>query len=142
SEVEMAAIAQELDAAEHALMASAGVDNPDYLRYVAEGSGNVAESGMFSIQVLSRALEVWGLAAVPLTSPDMEAARADPTTQAAFICNHQEHWLTVRQIHGQWWNLNSVYSAPEPLSTFHLSAFLGSLQQEGYTIFVIQGQLP
>ena len=40
----------------------------------------------------------------------------------------------MRQIHGQWWNLNSVYSAPEPLSTFHLSAFLGSLQQEGYTV--------
>ena len=54
---------------------------------------------MFSIQVLSRALEVWGLAAVPLTSPDMEAARADPTTQAAFICNHQVGGVGGRA----WW---------------------------------------
>lgn len=40
----------------------------------------------------------------------------------------------MRCIHGQWWNLNSIYPAPEPLSTFYLSAFLGSLQQEGYTV--------
>ena len=40
-------------------------------------------------QVLSRALEVFGLQAVPLNSPDAAAARADPTTQEAFICNLQ-----------------------------------------------------
>jgi hypothetical protein len=59
------------------------------LRYVAEGSGNVAENGMFSIQVLSRALEVFGLRAVQWSSPEAAAARADPTTQQAFICNQQ-----------------------------------------------------
>lgn len=32
SEVEMAQIAHELDAAEHELMASAGLDNPDFLQ--------------------------------------------------------------------------------------------------------------
>lgn len=54
-------------------------------------------------QVLSRALEVFGLRAVPLRSPDAAAtaARADPTTQQAFICNLQEHWFTIRSIHGQ-----------------------------------------
>ena len=56
---------------------------------MAEGSGNVANDGMFSIQVLSRALEVFGLQTVPLSSPDAADARADPTTQAAFICNLQ-----------------------------------------------------
>lgn len=40
-------------------------------------------------QVLARALEVFGLQAVPLRSPDAAAARADPTTQQAFICNLQ-----------------------------------------------------
>lgn len=51
SEVELAAIAHELDAAERELMASAGVDSAEFAAYVAEGSGNVAEHGMFSIQV-------------------------------------------------------------------------------------------
>ncbi|KAL4859518.1 putative ataxin-3 [Chlorella vulgaris] len=142
SEVDMAQIAHELDAAENALMASGGMDNPEYLQYVAEGSSNVAENGMFSIQVLSRALEIFGLQAIPLSSPDMAPALADPTTQQAFLCNQQEHWLTVRRIHDQYWNLNSIYTAPEPLSTFYLSAFLGSLQQQGYTIFVVVGELP
>lgn len=40
----------------------------------------------------------------------------------------------MRAIHGQWWNLNSVYGSPEPLSAFHLAAYLGSLQEEGYTV--------
>lgn len=40
----------------------------------------------------------------------------------------------MRRIHDQYWNLNSIYTAPEPLSTFYLSAFLGSLQQQGYTV--------
>ena len=56
---------------------------------MAEGSGNVANDGMFSIQVLSSALEVFGLQTVPLSSPDAADARADPTTQTAFICNLQ-----------------------------------------------------
>lgn len=49
----------------------------------------------------------------------------------------REHWFTVRSIYGQWWNLNSVFSAPEPVSDFYLSAFLGSLQHQGYDIFVV-----
>jgi ataxin-3 len=48
----------------------------------------------------------------------------------------------VRKIHDQWWNLNSIFTAPEPLSAFYLSAFLGSLQEQGYTIFVVAGPLP
>ena len=58
---------------------------------------------MFSIQVLSRALEVFGLRAVPYRSPEPEAAaaRADPASQHGFICNLMEHWLTIRSIHGQ-----------------------------------------
>lgn len=42
-----------------------------------------------SPQVLAKSLEVFGLQAVPLSSPDASAARADPTTQQAFICNLQ-----------------------------------------------------
>ena len=41
----------------------------------------------------------------------------------------------------QWWNLNSIFSAPEPLSPFYLSAFLGTLQEQGYSIFVVRPAL-
>lgn len=58
--------------------------------------------------MLSRALEIWGLQVIPYLSSDPTAveARRDPTAQQAFICNLEEHWFTVRQLHGQWWDLN------------------------------------
>jgi ataxin-3 len=142
SEIDLAHLAHDLDALERALMAESGVDGADFLRYAAEESGNVAASGMFSIQVLDKALEVWNLSALPLTSPAAAAARAEPQAQAAFICNLQEHWFTVRPVYGEWYNFNSLFAAPEPLSAFYLEAFLASLREQGYTIFVIQGLLP
>ena len=69
--------------------------------------GNVAEDGMFSSQVLLRTLDAWGLAAVPLDSPEAAAAKAEPQREQAFICNLREHWFTVRQLYGQ------VGDAPE-----------------------------
>ena len=47
-------IAADLDASEQALLSEGGVDSEDYLRYIAEGSGNVADDGMFSVQARSR----------------------------------------------------------------------------------------
>ena len=44
-------IALELDRQERAFMAEGGMDSEDYLRYVAEDSGNVAADGNFSVQV-------------------------------------------------------------------------------------------
>lgn len=51
--------------------------------------------------------------------------------------------FTIRRIapHG-WWNLNSLFPAPEALSDFYLAAFLDSLRDQGYTIFVVRGPLP
>lgn len=54
----------------------------------------------------------------------------------------QEHWFAIRKVDGEWWNFNSLYPAPEQLSAFYLTAYLDSLKQQGYTIFVIRGQLP
>ena len=44
-------IASELDALERSFMAEGGLEASDYLNFVAEASGNVANDGMFSIQV-------------------------------------------------------------------------------------------
>lgn len=43
---------------------------------------------------------------------------------------------------GDYFNFNSLYPAPEALSAFYLTAYLDSLKEQGYTIFVIRGQLP
>ena len=45
-------------------------------------------------------------------------------------------------MHGQWWNFNSLFPAPQQLSQFYLSAFLATLREQGYSIFVVHGDLP
>ena len=44
------------------------------------------------MQVLSKALEVWGLACPSLDAPELRAQRQNPELAEAFICN-----LQVRQ---------------------------------------------
>ncbi len=57
------------------------------------------------------------------------------------MCWMQEHWFTIRRIYGEFWNFNSLFPAPQPLSLFYLGAFLATLKEQGYTIFVVRGQL-
>ncbi len=54
----------------------------------------------------------------------------------------QEHWFSLRKVNGQWWNFNSLLPAPEQLSQFYLSAYLATLRDQGYSIFVVHGSLP
>ena len=53
----------------------------------------------------------------------------------------QEHWFTIRRVYGEFWNFNSLFPAPQPLSQFYLSAFLATLREQGYTMFVVKGPL-
>ncbi|GAQ79023.1 Ataxin-3 [Klebsormidium nitens] len=140
TEVDLSQIALELDKNEREMMAESGLESSDYLKFMAEESGNVAADGNFSIQVLSKALEVWGLIFVHLDSP--EAAAMGDNDQEAFLCNLQQHWFTIRKIGSEWYNMNSLYPAPVHLSQFYLAAYLGSLKDGGYTIFAVQGNLP
>lgn len=105
-------------------------------------SHNVDASGMFSIQVLQKALAVHNLHIIPLSSPDAAAAKSDPSSQTAFLCNLDEHWFTIKKVYEQWWNFDSTKPAPAPVGNFYLSAFLATLQEQGYSIFVVQGDLP
>ena len=54
----------------------------------------------------------------------------------------QEHWFALRRVAGDWWDFNSLFPSPRPLSEFYLSAYLATLRDQGYSIFVVQGQLP
>mmetsp|Transcript_8297 Transcript_8297/g.14968 ORF Transcript_8297/g.14968 Transcript_8297/m.14968 type:complete len:379 (-) Transcript_8297:121-1257(-) len=142
TEVDLAQIASDLDAMEKRFMAEGGLDSNDYMKFVAEESGNAALDGNFSIQVLTKALEVWGLTVTNLQNPTVAAEAQSPHLQLAFICNLQEHWFTLRKVDGGWWNFNSIYPAPQPLGTFYLDAFLGTLRSQGYTIFIVKGIVP
>jgi ataxin-3 len=94
------------------------------------------------LQVLAKALDVWDLKLTSLDSRDAQAAKENPQQEVAFICHLHDHWFTIRRVGDQWYNFNSLFPAPEHLSNFYLSAFLGSLQSEGWSIFVVRGNFP
>lgn len=60
----------------------------------------------------------------------------------SFICNSEKHWFTIRKINQIWYNLNSTNQYPEIISDFYLSAFLQSVNQNGYQIFIVKGLIP
>ena len=126
-------------------------------------SGNVDESGNFSVQVLRSAVQrSHGL---DLLSWSSEAGRGtkDPTEENGFIvnahgerayllyidraelnfqCIDSDHWFSIRQINMQWWDLNSTLDKPGYISNFYLSALLSQYREEGCTVFLVVGNLP
>ncbi|XP_054828793.1 ataxin-3 isoform X5 [Eublepharis macularius] len=91
SPVELSSIAQQLDEEERMRMAEGGLSSEEYRTFLQQPSGNMDDSGFFSIQ---------------------------------------------------WFNLNSLLTGPELISDTYLALFLAQLQQEGYSIFVVKGDLP
>jgi len=137
TEVDLANIAHELDAKERAAMAEQGFDTPEFLKFMAEDSGNVDESGNYSIQVLSEALKSFGL-----DCETTRGLRVDPLTETGFICNLKQHWFALRRIQGHWIDLNSIAKAPNHLSDFYITLYLDTLRQKGYEVYVIRGSFP
>ncbi|KAI9478386.1 MAG: ataxin-3-like protein [Benjaminiella poitrasii] len=107
-------------------------------------SQNYDDSGYFSIQVLQKALEIWNLELVPWKSKEMEQVRKAPFEQAAYICNLRNHWFTLRKFGNRaflWYNLDSTQASPTYLGENYLPMMLDQIEREGYSIFVVQGQL-
>ncbi|OXB68030.1 hypothetical protein ASZ78_014715 [Callipepla squamata] len=127
SPVELSSIAQQLDEEERMRMAEGGVSSEEYRTF---------------LQVISNALKVWGLELILFNSPEYQRLGIDPINEKSFICNYKEHWFTVRKLGKQWFNLNSLLMGPELISDTYLALFLAQLQQEGYSIFVVKGDLP
>nr|XP_056707664.1 ataxin-3 isoform X1 [Euleptes europaea] len=142
SPVELSSIAQQLDEEERIRMAEGGLSSEEYRTFLQQPSGNMDDSGFFSIQVISNALKVWGLELILFNSPEYQRFGIDPINERSFICNYKEHWFTVRKLGKQWFNLNSLLTGPELISDTYLALFLAQLQQEGYSIFVVKGDLP
>lgn len=136
SEVDLAAMAADLDRRELQMVMDSGVASQELM---GGSSSNVALDGNFSIQVLAKALDIWDLKLISLEAHDAQQAKVNPQQEDAFICHLQDHWFTIRKVGGEWYNFNSLYPAPEHLSNFYLSAYLGSLQSAGWSIFVVRG---
>ena len=71
----------------------------------------------------------------------MKASIQDYADCEAFICHSVDHWLAIRKINSVWYNLNStniIPPGPQVISNFYLSAFLDSIKNSGYTIFLIK----
>jgi ataxin-3 len=141
TEWDLAAVGQRLDESEAALMAEAGTGTAAFAAFSKEASGNVALDGNFSIQVLEKALSVFGLSCVPLSSKSAEAAaaRLHPERETGFLLNLELHWFTLRKLGRDWWRFNSLDAAPQPVSDTYLSVLLVQLQHEGWSVFVVRG---
>jgi Ataxin-3 len=150
NEVDLAAIATELDEQERALMMEAGADTADALRYMAEDSFNVDDSGNFSISVLREAVNRSHGISFDSEPAQVERALRDPNNFQGFLLNLDSHWFIVRKLvtaaGPRWFNLNSLQKAPSVLGEFFVAAFLAQMKQDGYSIFVVVpgplGRLP
>ncbi|XP_015595693.1 ataxin-3 [Cephus cinctus] len=142
--VDLANLAHQMDEEERIRMAESGIDSEDYKLFLEQPSGNMDDSGYFSVQVISSALKVWGLELIPYNSTEPTAlmAQKDPSQMNAYICNYKGHWFTIRKLGHQWFNLNSMLSGPQLISDTYLAMYLAQLLQEGYSIFVVIGTFP
>ena len=75
--VDLMRFASELDEKERQTMLEMGADTNDFLRYMAEESGNVSDDGNYSIQVLSEALKVWSVDPVVMSKTEIGSGKRD-----------------------------------------------------------------
>ncbi|KAJ7170533.1 Josephin-domain-containing protein [Mycena crocata] len=99
-------------------------------------SGNMDDSGFFSVQVLDNALRVWGLNLARWRGEEMRPFHDNPETQLAFILNYEQHWFTLRRFGPHWFNLNS-FSQPEWISNLYLGMVLQQAEADGYSVFAV-----
>lgn len=125
-------------------MAENGIDSPEYQRFIAQPSGNMDDTGYFSVQVISSALALWNLELIPLNSSENLArqCRNDPTQVNAYIFHMENHWFCIRRFNDIWFNLNSMFSKPKYMSSLYLTEYLKQMEQEGYMVFIVSGILP
>jgi ataxin-3 len=59
--------------------------------------------GYFSVSVLERALEVWGLSLIRWRSAAMREYQSKPEEQLGFVLNLESHWFTIRGFRNGYW---------------------------------------
>ena len=111
--------------------------------YSTSGLFRQDESGNFSITVLQTAIQrSHNLILKRYQTNNNASSNTDPSSSHGFVVNLHQHWFSLRPIYGAWWNLNSMLSQPTRVGDVYLSAYLGTLRMEGYTIFEVVGGCP
>lgn len=114
------------------------------------------DTGFFSVQVISKALALWNLDLIPLNSTDSVAVaiRQNATKAQAYIFNMESHWYCIRRFKCDathrppsnepyaYFNLDSLLSQPDYMSSSFLTEYLLQMQNEGYSIFIVSGDFP
>ena len=96
--VELSSIAHQLHEEERMRMAEGGVTSEDYRTFLQQPSGNMDDSGFFSIQVISNALKVQGLELILFSNPECQRLWINPQNEKSLIYNYKEHWFIVRKL--------------------------------------------
>ncbi|KZT72228.1 Josephin-domain-containing protein [Daedalea quercina L-15889] len=123
---------------------------------IGQASANMDDTGFFSVQVLERALQVWGLSLLRWRSERMRPYQEYPHAQMAFVLNLDQHWYTLRRFGamspnpdfniehraGHWFNLNSSLERPEWISKLYLGMVLQQAEADGYSVFAVVQQNP
>ncbi|KAF9930618.1 Ataxin-3 [Linnemannia zychae] len=133
--IDLAELAQQLDIQEQQALDNVGPNAK------AVTSQNMDDSGFFSVQVLSHALSIWNIQIIPWRSKEVSDAKSNPEREAAFICNLDQHWYTLRRFGPstqRWYDLNSLHPHPRYMSATYLGMTLSQLEAEGYSIFVVR----
>lgn len=102
---------------------------------------NMDDTGFFSVSVLERALQVWGISISSWRSAEMRARHDSPEREAAFVLNLDSHWFTIRSFGTSskfWYNLNSFLAEPQWIGNNYLGTLLHTAESEGYSVFVVQ----
>jgi len=143
TEIDLMVFGKELDESERTMMGENGYDTNDYLKFMQEDSGNVADNGNFSIQVLTKALHAKLLDLVLITEKNFPEIITNLDNENAFICHQGSHWYSIRKVNGDWYNLNSTLFNPKALTPFELSQILDEhLTKNGYHAYLVHGRLP
>ena len=71
SAVDLGELAYRLDEDERQQMAENGIESEEYRQFIQQPSGNMDDTGYFSVQVIERALGLWSLEMVPYNSTDV-----------------------------------------------------------------------
>ena len=100
---------------------------------------NVDDDGNYGIQVLTKALKLYGADLTPLKKRQAISYIESNGRIEALIFNSSTHWFAIRKINDIWFNLNSTNSLPGPeiISDFYLSAFIQGAEDIGYTNFLV-----
>ncbi|KAF4677590.1 Ataxin 3 [Perkinsus chesapeaki] len=143
NEADLNSFARDLDREEEALL---GTKIPD------GQSQNYDASGNYSIGVIEKCLKRFGeLKCVNIMGAKTRTeVFSAPQLESGYVCNQSNHWFSLRRVGSgspasqTWWNLDSLrLQAPKKLSTpTELSSLIQSIVGQGYTVFVIRGDVP